>query len=97
MKRKKDEANTVGASTLRVEHIKFSPPNTVIFDFLGKDSVRYFKKIKVPPTIYKNFKLFVKDKKKIMQNYLVISIVWLSMIICILLIKISLPRYLELD
>ena len=62
--KKKDEANTVGASTLRVEHIKFLPPNTIIFDFLGKDSVRYIKKIKVPPTIYKNFKLFVKDKKK---------------------------------
>ena len=62
--KKKEEANTVGASTLRVEHVKFSPPDTVTFDFLGKDSVRYVKKIQVPPTIYKNFKLFVKNKKK---------------------------------
>lgn len=35
-----DEADTVGATTLRKEHIKITP-NTIEFDFLGKDSVRW--------------------------------------------------------
>ena len=35
-----DEADTVGATTLRKEHIKINS-NTIKFDFLGKDSVRW--------------------------------------------------------
>ena len=35
-----DEADTVGATTLRKEHIEITP-NTIEFDFLGKDSVRW--------------------------------------------------------
>jgi len=35
-----DEADTVGATTLRKEHIKIKS-NTIEFDFLGKDSVRW--------------------------------------------------------
>ena len=35
-----DEADTVGATTLRKEHVKF-PEGKVKFDFLGKDSVRW--------------------------------------------------------
>ena len=35
-----DEADTVGATTLRKEHIKINS-NTIEFDFLGKDSVRW--------------------------------------------------------
>lgn len=35
-----DEADTVGATTLRKEHIKITP-NAIEFDFLGKDSVRW--------------------------------------------------------
>jgi DNA topoisomerase-1 len=34
-----DEADTVGASSLRTEHITFNPDDTVTFDFLGKDSI----------------------------------------------------------
>ncbi|HZD12539.1 MAG TPA: hypothetical protein VE177_03355, partial [Candidatus Binatus sp.] len=41
-----DEADTVGASTLRVEHLKFHP-SSVEFDFLGKDSVRWQKTMKL--------------------------------------------------
>ena len=41
-KKKKDESNTiVGCCLLRFEHIKFEPPNTVLLDFLGKNSIRY--------------------------------------------------------
>jgi len=35
-----DEADTVGATTLRKEHIKLTE-NSIEFDFLGKDSVRW--------------------------------------------------------
>lgn len=41
-----DEADTVGCCSLRFEHITLKPPNTVIFDFLGKDSIRFIKKLK---------------------------------------------------
>ncbi len=39
-----DEADTVGASTLRVEHIRLSQKE-ITFDFLGKDSVQWVKTI----------------------------------------------------
>jgi len=39
-----DEADTVGATTLRKEHIKL-PENTIEFDFLGKDGVRWVETI----------------------------------------------------
>ena len=42
-----DEADTVGCCSLRVEHISFTPPNLVNFDFLGKDSMRYQNTVKV--------------------------------------------------
>jgi len=41
-----DEADTVGASTLRFEHIKLTP-DRIEFDFLGKDSVRWQKSIEL--------------------------------------------------
>lgn len=62
-KKDEDKADTVGASTLRVEHVKFKEPDTIIFDFLGKDSIQYYKEIKVDKNIYRNFKQFVKGKK----------------------------------
>lgn len=40
----KDEADTVGATTLRAEHVKVSE-GKIFFDFLGKDSVRWQKEI----------------------------------------------------
>ncbi len=60
-----DEADTVGASTLRVEHVKFSP-NNIEFDFLGKDSVRWEKKTEISgtdPAFVKNMKEFTRNKK----------------------------------
>ena len=58
-----DETDTVGASTLRVEHIKLKEGH-VIFDFLGKDSIHFYKKIKVPKNVFDNVKLFIKGKNK---------------------------------
>jgi len=50
-----DEADTVGATTLRAEHLTFRE-NTVIFDFLGKDSVRWQKEVEMVPTVYDELK-----------------------------------------
>ena len=43
----KEEADTVGVTSLRVEHINLSPPNVVKLDFLAKDSVRFCKRVNV--------------------------------------------------
>ena len=48
-----DEADTVGAITLRKEHINIVG-DTLYFDFLGKDSVRWVKEYKAPPEVIKN-------------------------------------------
>jgi len=56
-----DEADTVGASTLRQEHLKFNGDGTVTFDFLGKDSVRQNICVEVPEQIIINLKDFSSD------------------------------------
>ena len=48
-----DEADTVGAITLRPENIKIEG-NTLHFDFLGKDSVRWVSKVKASPSVNRN-------------------------------------------
>ncbi len=50
-----EEADTVGATTLRAEHLKFTT-NSIIFDFLGKDSVPWHKEIEPPSEVYKELK-----------------------------------------
>lgn len=47
-----ETADTVGCCSLRVEHIKLHPEldgqeYVVEFDFLGKDSIRYYNKVPV--------------------------------------------------
>nr|AAC18301.1 DNA topoisomerase I [Pneumocystis carinii] len=58
-----DEADTVGCCSLRYEHISLSPPNTVVFDFLGKDSIRYYNEVQVDPQVFKNLKIFKRSPK----------------------------------
>ncbi len=58
-----DEADTVGAITLRSEHIKVEG-DTLHFDFLGKDSVRWVKEFKAPPSVIRNIQTFGRDTKK---------------------------------
>ncbi|MDR1992615.1 MAG: hypothetical protein LBQ98_03825 [Nitrososphaerota archaeon] len=58
-----DEADTVGAITLRAEHIKIEG-NVVHFDFLGKDSVRWVKEYQAPPAVIRNLEEFMKDTSK---------------------------------
>ena len=66
-----DEADTVGASTLRIEHIKFvrskNDKENIEFNFLGKDSVPWQKTLEINTkeieTLYQNLKLFMKNKE----------------------------------
>jgi DNA topoisomerase I len=65
-----DEADTVGASTLRVEHIRFpihQGIKSIEFNFLGKDSVPWQKSLEISSrdaeALYINMELFMKGKK----------------------------------
>jgi len=58
-----EEADTVGCCSLRVEHLKLEEPNTIHFDFLGKDSIRYLNSVKVSDKVFSNITSFMKDKK----------------------------------
>ncbi|HZA69306.1 MAG TPA: DNA topoisomerase I [Nitrososphaeraceae archaeon] len=71
-----EEADTVGASTLRVEHINFPEKDgkqLIEFNFLGKDSVPWQKTLVVnsPDTqgLYKNLKLFMNKKESNSQIF----------------------------
>ena len=59
-----DEADTVGCCSLKFEHVTLRPPETVIFDFLGKDSIRFYDEVKVDPQVFKNLKIFKRSPKK---------------------------------
>jgi DNA topoisomerase-1 len=53
-----DEADTVGASTLRPEHIAFNDDGTVSFNFLGKDCVPHIFTKKLDEKVIRNLKEF---------------------------------------
>ncbi len=57
-----DEADTVGCCSLRVEHLKFLENNTIEFDFLGKDSIRYLNEVTVEEKVYRNLRMFCHNK-----------------------------------
>ncbi|KAK4879023.1 hypothetical protein RN001_007169 [Aquatica leii] len=63
-----DQADTVGCCSLRVEHIelfeeKDDKEYVVVFDFLGKDSIRYYNEVSVEKRVFKNLQLFMENKK----------------------------------
>ena len=60
----KEEADTVGVTSLRVEHLTLLDNNLIKLDFLGKDSIRFCKKVNVHKDVYENLKLLIKDKPK---------------------------------
>ena len=49
-----DEADTVGATTLRPEQVRLHPGGIVEFRFLGKDSVLWHRKITLPDAVRRN-------------------------------------------
>lgn len=64
-----DQADTVGCCSLRVEHIELhkslnDKENVVVFDFLGKDSIRYYNEVEVEKRVFKNLELFKENKKE---------------------------------
>jgi DNA topoisomerase-1 len=57
------EADTVGAITLRPEHVKIEG-DILNFDFLGKDCVRWVKQVKAAPAVIDNIAYFSKQSKE---------------------------------
>ncbi|XP_066594487.1 DNA topoisomerase I, mitochondrial-like [Prorops nasuta] len=62
-----DQADTVGCCSLRVEHIslheqKDGKEYVVVFDFLGKDSIRYYNEVPVEKRVFKSLQLFMENK-----------------------------------
>jgi len=60
----KEQADTVGVTSLRVEHLTLNDNNIIRLDFLGKDSIRFCKLIPVDTQVYKNLQEFILDKNK---------------------------------
>ncbi|CAJ1057227.1 DNA topoisomerase I%2C mitochondrial isoform X1 [Xyrichtys novacula] len=63
-----ETADTVGCCSLRVEHITLHEELegnqcVVEFDFLGKDSIRYYNKVPVIRRVFKDLKLFMENKQ----------------------------------
>lgn len=63
-----EAADTVGCCSLRCEHIKLheeldNQKYVVEFDFLGKDSIRYYNRVPVEKAVFKNLKIFMEGKE----------------------------------
>ncbi|CAD5205352.1 unnamed protein product [Bursaphelenchus okinawaensis] len=63
-----EAADTVGCCSLRCEHVTLNEEldgkkYVVEFDFLGKDSIRYYNKVPVEKQVFKNLKIFKEDKE----------------------------------
>jgi DNA topoisomerase-1 len=55
----KDEADTVGATTLRPEHVTIIDSTHVKFDFLGKDSVQWIRNVELEEHVVNNLREFI--------------------------------------
>ncbi len=58
-----DEADTVGATTLRPEHVTLHPDGTAEFAFLGKDSVEWHKTLVLPPKVRQNLEELIRHAR----------------------------------
>lgn len=63
-----ESADTVGCCSLRCEHITLhkhleDKDYVVEFDFLGKDSIRYYNKVAVLKQVFKDLTLFMENKE----------------------------------
>ncbi len=59
----RDEADTVGATTLRPEHVTLHSDGEAEFEFLGKDSVLWHKKIPLPEVVYNNLAELIENAR----------------------------------
>jgi len=58
-----DEADTVGATTLRPEHVTLLPDGLAEFKFLGKDSVPWHKELVLPPLVYDTLETLIREAR----------------------------------
>jgi len=58
-----DEADTVGATTLRPEHVTLHPDGTAEFHFLGKDSVEWHKTLPLPKLVRRNMEELIRHAR----------------------------------
>ncbi|MGD2207307.1 MAG: hypothetical protein PVH17_11050, partial [Anaerolineae bacterium] len=58
-----DEADTVGATTLRPEHVTLHPDGTVEFEFLGKDSVLWHRRLELPKVVRDNLEELIRTAR----------------------------------
>jgi DNA topoisomerase-1 len=63
-----DEADTVGATTLRPEHVTLHSDGTAEFRFLGKDSVLWHKKIELPAEVRRNLEELIRTARPSTSN-----------------------------
>jgi DNA topoisomerase-1 len=61
-KNAKDEADTVGCCSLRIEHIKLLEDDQINLNFLGKDSIVYDNTVAVQKNVYECLKTFMLKK-----------------------------------
>jgi len=58
-----DEADTVGATTLRPEHVTIREDGTIAFRFLGKDSVEWHKVLEAPEVVRQNLAELIRNAR----------------------------------
>jgi DNA topoisomerase-1 len=58
-----DEADTVGATTLRPEHVTIQPNGMAEFQFLGKDSVPWHKELALPPLVHETLEELIRTAR----------------------------------
>jgi DNA topoisomerase-1 len=58
-----DEADTVGATTLRPEHVTLHSDGVAEFQFLGKDSVPWHKTLELPPLVHRTLEELIRDAR----------------------------------
>jgi len=63
-----DEADTVGATTLRPEHVTLHPDGSAEFRFLGKDSVLWHKQIELPEVVRRNVEELIRTARPSNSN-----------------------------
>jgi DNA topoisomerase-1 len=63
-----DEADTIGATTLRPEHVTLHPDGAAKFRFLGKDSVLWHKKLELPEIVHRNLEALIHSARPSTTN-----------------------------
>jgi len=58
-----DEADTVGATTLRPEHVSLGDDDVAEFRFLGKDSVEWHKRLVLSPLVKRNLEELIASAR----------------------------------